>query len=311
MKKYLPKLLFLFIGLTLAATASYLNAWSGPPSGTTAPDNNVAAPVNISDILQNKAGVLGLGGLSVFGVEQISTTTYSLPSNLSLGVNGAVGATQYCDANGQNCVASNLLASGGGSSVPTGTIQAFNLATCPSGWIPADGTNGTPDLRGYFIRGLNTSATGVDPNRTLDSIQSDAFKSHSHSLSGFVARSFSFGSGSSNDIWDKDSSAVTTSIVGDTETRPKNIALLYCQKDSTSSGGGSSSIDWSNPVAFSTDAPNNATTPIPYKLCTLNYEYIEQSGRCWVTRNSNGTWVLSPAAGSSAFHIGCGMYCYN
>jgi len=32
--------------------------------------------------------------------------------------------------------------------------MSFNLASCPSGWIEADGTNGTPDLRGAFIRGI-------------------------------------------------------------------------------------------------------------------------------------------------------------
>jgi len=54
--------------------------------------------------------------------------------------------------------------------VPTGAIQAFNLASCPTGWIAANGSNGTPDLRGEFIRGLD-SGRGVDTSRTLASSQ--------------------------------------------------------------------------------------------------------------------------------------------
>jgi len=36
--------------------------------------------------------------------------------------------------------------------VPTGFIGAFNLSACPTGWAAADGSNGTPDLRGEFLR---------------------------------------------------------------------------------------------------------------------------------------------------------------
>ena len=39
-------------------------------------------------------------------------------------------------------------------SIPKGAIMAFNLASCPTDWSPADGNSGRPDLRGYFIRGL-------------------------------------------------------------------------------------------------------------------------------------------------------------
>jgi hypothetical protein len=38
------------------------------------------------------------------------------------------------------------------ATIPTGAVMVFNLAICPTGYIAADGTNGTPDLRGEFIR---------------------------------------------------------------------------------------------------------------------------------------------------------------
>lgn len=64
--------------------------------------------------------------------------------------------------------------------VPTGAVMAFFGSTCPNGWSPAngtangvkktDGTNGTLDLRGEFIRGLD-SGRGVDTGRSLASSQ--------------------------------------------------------------------------------------------------------------------------------------------
>ena len=42
-------------------------------------------------------------------------------------------------------------------SVPPGTIVAFNGgAEIPSGWAICNGDNGTPDLRGVFLRGAGT-----------------------------------------------------------------------------------------------------------------------------------------------------------
>lgn len=54
--------------------------------------------------------------------------------------------------------------------VPAGAVMAFNLATCPTGWDEADGTGGTPNLRGEFIRGLD-NGRGIDVGRTLNSAQ--------------------------------------------------------------------------------------------------------------------------------------------
>ncbi len=46
--------------------------------------------------------------------------------------------------------------------VPPGAVMAFNLTTCPTNWSEADGGGGRPNLRGQFIRGLNSTATGID-----------------------------------------------------------------------------------------------------------------------------------------------------
>jgi len=45
--------------------------------------------------------------------------------------------------------------------IPRGSIIAFNSITAPAGWAVCDGTNGTPDLRGRFIR-MSYTMTGAN-----------------------------------------------------------------------------------------------------------------------------------------------------
>jgi len=45
--------------------------------------------------------------------------------------------------------------------IPAGIILAWNGQTAPEGWALCDGTNGTPDLRGRFIRMFNSTEATV------------------------------------------------------------------------------------------------------------------------------------------------------
>lgn len=58
-----------------------------------------------------------------------------------------------------------VLATPAGGSLPSGVIVLWAglLADVPAGWNLCDGSNGTPDLRGKFIKGW---AAGVDPGGT-------------------------------------------------------------------------------------------------------------------------------------------------
>jgi hypothetical protein len=81
----------------------------------------------------------------------------------------------------------NGTVSSGGSGVPVNTISAFNQANCPTGWVLADGTLGTPDLRGIFLRGSGTSgilnmSNGTAFIATYGTYQNDSFQGHQHSL---------------------------------------------------------------------------------------------------------------------------------
>ncbi len=130
---------------------------------------------------------------------------------------------------------------------PEGAILAFFLDSCPEGWAPADGTNGTPDLRGRFVRGrdnVGTGAAGNDPSgsRSIGDAQSDAFQGHYHDVSSGNLNFQTTGGGGGNLTTGGGSggiSPLTGSPSSDgtngtprtsSETRPKNIALTYCMR---------------------------------------------------------------------------------
>ena len=85
-----------------------------------------------------------------------------------------------------------------------------------------------PDLRGEFIRGFD-NGRGVDSGRTIGSNQNDAFKSHTHNTA--VGSAHTTGSGSHHTMLGLSTSyGKTSSATGDNETRPRNIAMMYCIK---------------------------------------------------------------------------------
>ncbi len=146
----------------------YTNAASTwKPAPANPPSNNVQPPVNVSNVSQAKDGVLGVGGLAVFGSSVFTgigtfskDTTYTAPAgktNFLLGVNGAVGAAEYCDQFGTNCVTTL-----GGPGVNTVTSNASSVSSGGqyiSGWpnvIMCNATTGRKymlPLVGYFPKG--------------------------------------------------------------------------------------------------------------------------------------------------------------
>jgi hypothetical protein len=136
-----------------------------------------------------------------------------------------------------------------GDVVPNGSGTVQSITTDFSALYAAVSTNfGTagqlPDLRGYFVRGSGTNGDGTAAG-TFGAKQADALKAHQH---------FAFKTGSSTTALSATNYPATqgqitpenfkytiagnadasdlglTSSTGDTETRPKNIALLYCIK---------------------------------------------------------------------------------
>jgi hypothetical protein len=130
----------------------------------------------------------------------------------------------------------------GPSALPN-EVRAFNASSCPTGWQIADGTSGSPDLRGTVVRGLD-SGRGLDPGRTLASFQSDSFASHNHAvtdpghthnysapftapvLTGTVSVNLFVATATNSTS--SSTTGITIGNTGGTETRGKNVALLYC-----------------------------------------------------------------------------------
>jgi microcystin-dependent protein len=122
---------------------------------------------------------------------------------------------------------------------------ALGTTSSPYGQGNGSTTFNLPDLRGYFVRGSGTNSDGTAAG-TFGTKQSDDFKSHNHTDAGhthtatttaaLAGTSNVSASGSANKQ-PVGTGAVTVNTgyadiqySGGTETRPKNIAMLYCIK---------------------------------------------------------------------------------
>jgi phage-related tail fiber protein len=84
-----------------------------------------------------------------------------------------------------------------------------------------------PDLRGEFLRGWD-HGRGVDPGREFGSWQADELKSHTHDYVG-VRWEDRIQSGVNTERGGVDLTK-TTAATGGSETRPRNIAVMYIIK---------------------------------------------------------------------------------
>lgn len=112
MKTFISKnIKLLALSLVIGLSVSYVGAWTGPTAAPTG--GNTPAPINVGSTEQVKTGTLKVTGFRSFlpayinyGASIDLNTKPAAFQTLSLGVNGKVGASQYCDINGENCSAS-------------------------------------------------------------------------------------------------------------------------------------------------------------------------------------------------------------
>ena len=146
---------------------------------------------------------------------------------------------------------------------PAGTVIQFAGSSAPTGYLKANGnavsrttyaalfaaigttygagdgstTFNVPDLRGEFVRGLD-DGRGVDSGRALGSAQADEIEAHNHRVYGLAGGPIAVVGSQTASLMGGQSGGYTNSYggiphiedTGGTETRPRNIALLYCIK---------------------------------------------------------------------------------
>lgn len=120
-----------------------------------------------------------------------------------------------------------------GADVPFGAVVAFNAEVCPDGWEEFE------KAYGRFVRGIDKSGGRVDPDgqRLPGVLQEDTFESHQHAERPAAGTNWYTLYDRTQGSWPNEkegnsspSDATQTGATGDSETRPKNVALLYCQK---------------------------------------------------------------------------------
>jgi microcystin-dependent protein len=151
--------------------------------------------------------------------------------------------------------------------LPAGAVQAFAMNSAPAGWLAADGTavsrstyaalfaaisttygagDGSttfalPDLRGIFVRGSGSQTiSGTAYSGTFSDKQADAFQGHQHavthnartSVAGFevLGGSGAVLSNATIQVGNPTTDGANGTPRTASETRPANIALLYCIK---------------------------------------------------------------------------------
>ena len=139
--------------------------------------------------------------------------------------------------------------------VPAGAVLPFAQNSAPDGWLKCNGaavsrttyatlfaaigeTYGAgdgsttfllPDLRGEFVRGWD-DARGVDAGRAIGSTQADDFKAHNHDIPVGYGGSYTNNRLRRQEATSNTGTFTSMANTGGTETRPRNVALLYCIK---------------------------------------------------------------------------------
>lgn len=162
-------------------------------------------------------------------------TEASSPAGAVTAFAGGTAPTGWLECNGAAVSRTTYAALFGAIGVTYGSgdgISTFNL----------------PDLRGEFLRGWSHGKTGVDEGRTLGSSQGDQLQTHEHAVWNPLHSTWatvtndgptSVDTAYQDTIADPGDSTITANVlrakdltVGNsgTETRPRNIAMMYIIK---------------------------------------------------------------------------------
>lgn len=118
----------------------------------------------------------------------------------SLGSPEVYGQNLFLDIGGKKTNILDIL-------MPVGSVIMFNgKSAVPAGWAVCDGSNGTPDLRGKFIKGVDkASDVGKTGGASSVTLSVENLPSHSHSATTTLDISTSQGTASVPAEWDNQS----------------------------------------------------------------------------------------------------------
>ncbi|MEX0956416.1 MAG: shufflon system plasmid conjugative transfer pilus tip adhesin PilV [Rhizobiaceae bacterium] len=191
-------------------------------------------------------------------------------------------------------------------------IVAFEAASCPSGW-----SEYTP-ARGRFLRGIDNGA-GLDPDgtRAAGATQEDALQNITGYFRSITRRIFSTGSGvfdtegpDTTNLPDSSSSGSSPQTVTfdasrvvrtADETRPKNVAVIFCEYDgplSIPGGGGEGGGEATPEVAFhahkgSSNQTVTASTTTKITFSTEEFDTNDDFASDRFTPTVAGKYIIS------------------
>ena len=275
---------FNFIGSSLASAAA--------PAGGIQFNNGAGALAGDTALIwDNASKALGIGTAtpSSKAVLDLSSTTKGfLPPRMTTAQRDAIAAPStglivYNTTNAALEMFNGASWTSVGSALPNGAIAAFASASCPSGW-----SEYTP-ARGRFLRGID-NGVGLDSGGTRAPGHQQTDATAINGLSATTNASLNIlspqpNTGGAHDLSRGPSAGSVTLASTDTETRPYNVAVTFCQYNGSGGGGGATAL-----VALSDVAISGATNGQVLTYDGTAGKWINQSGggtSQWTTAGAN------------------------
>jgi microcystin-dependent protein len=201
-------------------------------SGTTRSDSATAGQVWSKEVAGGYELNMFVGSATDVPLGTVTTATaqYAIPIDVieaGLASSGRGAVAGDIKMHGANTAPTGWLKCNGAA--VSRTTYADLFAEIGTTWGTGDGstTFNLPDFRGEFVRGWD-DGRGVDSGRAFGSAQAQAIQSHSHDVD--VKFSGTGDNGVLFQVASGSGSTIGTQATGGTETRPRNVATLFCIK---------------------------------------------------------------------------------
>ncbi len=129
-------------------------------------------------------------GYGADGTSALTLTNDFTDGSVNINANGigTINLNKTTNING-NVNASGKVQEDGFDLVPAGTIVMWSGSSVPSGWRICDGTSGTPNLVGKFIKGGNTGSVGSTGGSNTKTLAIANLPAHSHTSGSLTTSS--------------------------------------------------------------------------------------------------------------------------